>query len=109
MVEVVLGICRRLDQDQVDAFAELELRLSLWKLRHAQGDVLERPGLTRPFGVEERELAAARVCADEGEVVLPVDDVQAELRGDELCDWLAVRQPERDVVERLRLHPRHPS
>src|SRR5204863_6175192 len=80
VIEVVLRVRRRLDQDQLHAFGELELRLSRRELRDAQGDMLERALLARPLRVEERELAAPSIGADEREVVLPVDDVQAELR-----------------------------
>jgi hypothetical protein len=66
--------------------------------------VLERAALTRPLGLEERQLAAASVRADEGELVGSLDHVHAEMSGDEVRDWIALGDPERDVVERLRPH-----
>ena len=44
----------------------------------AQRDVLERAPLARPLRVEERQLAAPRVGADEREAVRALDDVHAE-------------------------------
>ena len=41
--------------------------------------LLERPALSRPFRVEQRQLPAPCVRADQREVLLPVDDVHAEV------------------------------
>ena len=66
-------------------------------------DVPERAALARPLGVEERQLAAARVGADERERVRALDDVHAEVLRHEVGDAVALGHPEGDVVEDLRL------
>ena len=71
--------------------------------------MLERAPLARPLGVEERQLAAPRVRADQRERVGPVDDVHPDAGRDEVGDRVAVGDPERDVVERLRFVDRVPG
>ena len=61
--------------------------------------MLQRPALTRPLRLEERELAAASVRTDERELVSPLDHVHADVSGHEIRDWIALRDPKRDVVE----------
>ena len=68
--------------------------------------MLERAGLARPLGLEERQLAAPRVRADEREAVGAVDHVHAEMGDREVGDLVARVRPEGDVVERQRLHGR---
>jgi len=60
--------------------------------------------LARPVGVEQCQLASARVAAHQGEVVLARDHVHPEVALEELGDRIAVRDPECDMVEGLRLH-----
>src|SRR5207248_4914302 len=71
----------------------------------AQGDVLERAALARTFRVEERQLAATRVRAEQRELVGLVDHVHPETCSEECRDRLAVGEPVRDVVELRRIHP----
>ena len=66
--------------------------------------MLEGTLLARPFGAEERQLAPPGIGADQREVVLPVDDVHPEPGGEGLGDGLAIREPEGDMVKRLRVH-----
>ena len=73
---------------------------------NAERDVLERPPLARGWRVEQRQLAAACVRADEREPVRPVDHVHAEVLGGERRERIAVGKPVGDVVERQRLHDR---
>ena len=70
----------------------------------AQGDVLQRAGLARAFGVEERQLAASRIAAEQREVLLLRDHVHAEVTLEERDDGRAVSDPEGNVIESLRLH-----
>src|SRR5947207_593941 len=65
VVEVVLRVGRRFDEDELHALAEVELRVSLGQLRHPQGDVLERTPLAWPFRVEQGQLASPGVGAHE--------------------------------------------
>ena len=66
--------------------------------------MLEGAALARAFRVEQRQLAAACVRTDEREVVLPVDDVHAEMSRRELDDRVALGHPEGDVIQRVRFH-----
>ena len=66
--------------------------------------MLERPALSRPLGLEQRQLAAAGVRADERELVRSLDHVHAEMSGQEIRNGIALSDPERDVVERPRPH-----
>jgi hypothetical protein len=113
VVEVVLDVGRRLDEGEGDALGDLEdLRRAVGKLGTGgrevgdpQADMLERTLLTRAFGVEERQLATAGVASDQREVVLAGDHVHPQMPFEEGGDRIAVGDPERDVVECLRLHP----
>ena len=49
------------------------------EIRDAQADVLERAGLPRPLGVEERQLAAAGVRAHQRELLVLRDHVHAQV------------------------------
>ena len=120
MVEVELDLGRRLDQAQAEALGDVEVGLAVARpldldvlgevgervldVGDAQRHVLERAALAGPFLGEERQLAAARVGSDQGERVGAIDDVHADAAGDEVRDAVAVRDPEGDVVEGLRLH-----
>src|SRR5439155_24931766 len=66
-------------------------------------DVLGSATAARALGVEQRQLAAARVRADERELVLPVDDVHAEMRRREIRDRIPLVDPEGDVIQGIRL------
>src|SRR5438128_1144182 len=68
-------------------------RARLREVRDAQRDVLERATFTRTLGVEQRQLPAPRIRANERERVLPVDDVHAKVAGDEVHDRFSVRDP----------------
>src|SRR2546426_7562024 len=85
VVEVVLHIRRRFDKAHSNALAELDLN-TIGKLdartieiRHAQRNVLERTLLPWTLGVEERQLSAPRIGADQRERILPVDDVHSDM------------------------------
>ena len=103
VIQVVLGVCPRFDDPNADVLAEIELGL-LRYLGNPQADVFEGSRLTRAFGAEEGQLAAASIGPDEREVLLLVDHVHPELARQELRDGLPVRQPEGDVVKSLRFH-----
>src|SRR5262249_3323917 len=88
-----------------------DLRQALWhggarrrQIGDAQPDPGERPRLSRTVGGEERQLAVARVGADEREAVGSLDHVHTEMPGRELCDAIAVGDPQRDMIEAGRLH-----
>ncbi len=69
-----------------------------------QRNVLQRSLLPGWLGVEERQLPPAGIGAHEGEPVGLLDDVHAEMRGDEIGDAVPVTEPKRDMVESLRTH-----
>ena len=71
---------------------------------HAQADVPQRAALTRPLRLEQRQLAAPRVGADQREALRALDHVHSELLGRDLGDPVALGHPERDVVERPGVH-----
>ena len=98
-VEIGLALARLLDREVLR-----QLRDRRPQVGYAEADVLERAALTRPFGLEERQLAAASVRTDKCELVGPLDHVHAEMSGDEVRNWIALGDPERDVVERSRPH-----
>ena len=120
MIEVVLDVGDGLDDAETDSLGQIEIRLAVSRtfqldaLRElgqrrrevgdAEGDMTERSALTRPLGVEQRDLAAPRIRAEQREPLGLVDRVHAEMRGDELGDRLAVGDPVRDVVELRRVH-----
>src|SRR6266849_2208407 len=99
VVEVVLDVGLRLDEPEAHAFAHVEVRLAgartfelasgrqlrerLVERGDAECDVLQRAALAWPLRVEERELAAARIRADEREALRALDDVHPEVRRDE--------------------------
>jgi hypothetical protein len=66
--------------------------------------MLERPAVPRAVRVEKRQLAASSIRADQRETVGLVDDVHPEVRRREVRDRDAVRDPESNVVQSLRLH-----
>src|ERR687895_106238 len=119
MIEVVLGLRRRLDEPEIDPVAEVEERAAVLSLDdhvvgqlvhrrvqvvHTKRDVLEGTALTRSFSLEQRQLPLARIGADQREGVGPLDDVHAEVRRDEVGDAVPVGEPVRDVIEGLRAH-----
>ena len=104
VVEVELGVRLRLDEDDLEPLAEVDDRLAAFERRHAQPDPAERTPLARPLGVEERQLAPARVGAEEREPVGLLDHAQSEPRDRSRRHALAIGDPERDVIERQRLH-----
>ena len=55
----------------------------------------------RALRLEQRQLEAARVGADEGELLCALDDMHPEVLAGEIGDRVPVRDPERDVVERV--------
>ena len=79
VVEVVLDVRLPLDEPEPQAFGDVEVRAAvlaghvnalerperLLQSRHAERHVLQRAPLTRPLLAEERQLPAARICADE--------------------------------------------
>jgi hypothetical protein len=120
VVEVVVDVRVRLDEPEPEPFGDVEVGLARPRLVElepfgepgeraaevgdAQRDVLECPSFAHALRVEERQLAAARVRADERELVRPVDHVHAEVARDEVGDRVSVRDPEGNVVQRLRVH-----
>ena len=105
-------------RDRADALAELEVRLALAprstaspsgsrpaprRDRYPQRHVLERAAFPRAVGREERQLAAARVGADE--VKRSVRSITCIPRRATAKSATASRSgPEGDMVERLRVH-----
>jgi hypothetical protein len=65
---------------------------------------LQSAPLARPLGLEQRQLPAPCVGADERECIRPVDNVHPDAGSDEVGNRVAIRDPQRDVVERLRRH-----
>ena len=86
----------------VEPFGQLGERRA--EIGVAEGDVLERAAIPRAFGHEERQLAPARIRAQQRESVRSIDHVHPKVRRDEVCDRVAVGDPVRDVVELRRVH-----
>src|SRR5206468_3975409 len=63
------------------------------------------PALAGTFLDEQRQLSTPRIGADEGEHVRSLDHVHADMARHEVGVAVAVRDPERDVIERLGPHP----
>ena len=101
VVEVVLDLGRALDEGHPEPLADVEdlrrpgrkQRASGREVGDAQADVRERPGLARALGVEQRQLAAPRVGADEREALGPLDHVHAEVARREVGDADRGRRP----------------
>ena len=74
-------------------------------VRHAQHDPLEHAWLTRPCRVEQRQLAEPRIAADEREALRALDLVHPTALDEHGRESVALVRPERDVVERVQLHP----
>src|SRR5260221_11647701 len=105
VIEVVLNVGLRLYESEPNAFADVEIRLACLRtleletvrqLRErrvergdAKRDVLERTALARPFRIEQRQLSAPCVRADQREALGLVDHVQSEVRGEEVGDRIA--------------------
>ena len=120
VVEVVLEVGRALDQAERDILRAREGRRRRRRARRgtspgsfasaaSRSDTrstmrVERAALARAVGVEERQLAAPGVGADERERVCVVDLVHAEVLAEEARDRVALRDPEGDVVESGGLH-----
>jgi hypothetical protein len=120
VIEVVVDLRRVLDEAEAQPFGDVEVRLAVQgaidvearrerlerrvEVIDPQCDVPERTAVAGALGREERQLPTTRVGTDERELVGPLDHVHAEVRGDEICDSVAVGDPERDVVKRLRSH-----
>ena len=92
MVEVTISVRERQHQPvgELDAVAAAG---------HAKPDVLQRSRLARARRLEERQLSAPSVPPDQREPVGPLDHVHAELLHGEIGDHVALRDPERDVIE----------
>ena len=120
VVEVVVDVGSPLDEPKPQTLIDVEIGLALARLLdrevlrqlgdrrpqvgHAKRDVLERPALSRPLSLEQRQLAAAGVRADERELVRSLDHVHPEMSGQEIRNGIALSDPERDMVERPRPH-----
>jgi hypothetical protein len=79
-------------------------RNSTLEARDAQSDLSQRARLAAGLGIEQRELSAPGMRADEREAVRALDDVHPEMGGREACDHIAVFNPECYVVEPLEFH-----
>ena len=66
--------------------------------------MLERAPLAWALRLEQGQLAPTSIRADEREFVGPLDHVHTEMSGDEVRNRIALRDPERYVVERPRPH-----
>ena len=112
VVEVVLDIRLRLNEGQPDSLSGLEhIRCARGQssagrgqIGDAQSDMLQRAVLTRAIGVEQRQLAATGIAAEQGEVLFVRDDVHADVPLEERDDGRTVGDPEGNVVESPRLH-----
>ena len=104
VVEVELRIGFGFDQHDLEALAQIDSRVATVQRRDAQADPRERPALPRAFRIEERELAAARVGAEQGEAIGLLDHAHAEPVDGHLGHPVAVCDPERDVIESPRIH-----
>ena len=104
VVEVELRIGVGLDQHDLEPLAEVDGRVAAVERRHAQADPSERPALPRPVCVEERELAAARIGAEQREAVGLLDHAHAEPLDRRLGHQAAVCDPERNVIESPWIH-----
>jgi hypothetical protein len=102
VIEVVLDLRGR--SDDVDAQALAELEPAFVSAVRAQGDVLQRSLLARALLGEQGQLEPARIDAEQREPVGAVDRMHAELGDRTLGDRVAVRDPERDVVDGARRH-----
>ncbi len=103
MIEVVLDVCGCFHEAYLDPLRKFE-PVGAVERAHAKRHVLERAPLARALRVEQREFPAACVGADEREIVLPVDDVHAEVARHEVGDRVTLGDPERDVVESIGFH-----
>ena len=115
MVEVVVEVGLALHEPELEALGRVEqddavvAALELQpvgqpgdrrlEVVHAQDHGDERAGFARALGVEQRQLAAAGVGADEGELLGALDDVHAEVVAGEAGDGVAVGDPQGDVVQ----------
>src|SRR3954453_12932282 len=121
VIEVVLNVGVCLDEPEPDAFAaDVEIRGAVagaldWNFagelverrvetRDTERDVLQRTPVARPFGVEQRDLPATRIRAEQREPVGAVDDMHADVGRDEVRDGVAVRDPVGDVIELRGVH-----
>ena len=98
-VEIRLALVRSLDFDACRQQRDCRV-----ERRHPQRNVLQRSPLARAVGRKEREFAVAGVRADERELVGPVDHVHPEMLRDKSHGGVALREPERDMVELRRIH-----
>jgi hypothetical protein len=69
------------------------------QVAHAQYHPGEHAWLARTLGVEQGELALARVHPHQGEGVCLLDHVHAEVVAEEIGQGVALRYPEGHVVE----------
>src|SRR5207302_8020587 len=112
VIQVVLDVGRRFDERDANPAAGVEdLGRAIRQLRagrredgYTQRNMPEGARLARPLCIEERQLPAARIRAQEREVVLVRDTVHSEMLLEERGDRLAVGDPERHMIEGLRLH-----
>ena len=104
VIEVELRVRLRLDEDDLEALPQVDLRVPAVERGDAQPDPGERALLAWPLGVEERQLAPPRVGAEQREPVGLLDHALPEPRDRDRGHPLAVGDPERDVIERQRLH-----
>ena len=103
VVEVELGVGLGLDQHELEPLAQVDDRLAAVERGDAQADPLEGAALARAFGVEQRQLPAPRVGAEQREPLRLLDHAEPDPAGG-LGHPRAVGDPERDVIERPGLH-----
>ncbi len=102
VVEVEVEVGRMLDD--ADREARLDLLERLRAGRRPQRHVLQRALLPLVRRLEQRQLPAPRVDADERELLVAVDHVHP-VRPLAMCgECVPVLHPDCDVVERLRVH-----
>ena len=104
VVEVELGVGLGLDEHDLDALAEVDGRIAAVERRDPEADPRKRAAFPRPLCIEERELAAARIGAEQREAVGLLDHAHAEPLDRRLGHPAAVCDPERNVIERARIH-----
>jgi hypothetical protein len=112
VIEVVLDVGRRFDEGDPNTAAYVEdfgsavreLRTGRSQIGHTERHVRECSLLARTFRVEQGQFASTRVASQQREIVLTRDHVHPEVPLEELGDRIAVRDPECDMIESLRLH-----
>jgi hypothetical protein len=103
VIQIELGVGLGLDQHELESLAEVDDRVAAVERRDAQADPLEGASLPWSFRVEQGQLPAPGVGAEEREPLGLLDHAKPDAAGG-VRHPAAIGDPQRNVIEGPELH-----